>query len=95
MAVFREDDLPTFLADFGETAILEGGGEVTVIFDNEYAAASLLGIEVESANATVTGLTSDLEELEHEDTIEIREVVYTIKGIHPDGQGLTTLVLAR
>ncbi len=90
-----ENDLQSFLQDFGETAILEGGDEVNVIFDNEYVAASLLGVEVETANATATGLTSDLENLVHENTVEIRGVTYRIVGVQPDGQGMTVLILAR
>jgi len=95
MSIFREDDLPSFLQDFGETAILEGGGEVTVIFDDEFVAASPLDQEVESTKPQAIGLSSDLEGVEHETTIEIRGVTYRIVGIHPDGQGMTTLILTK
>lgn len=95
MGIFREDDLPGFLTDFGETAILEGGSEITVIFDNEYSAATLFERDVESSAPTAMGLSSDLENVVHDSTIEIREITYRVIGIQPDGQGMTTLILAR
>jgi hypothetical protein len=95
MAIFRQDDLPGFLTDFGETAILEGGSEITVIFDNEYSAATLFERDVESSAPTAMGLTSDLEDVVHDSTIEIREITYRVIGIQPDGQGMTVLILAR
>jgi hypothetical protein len=93
--MFYEDDLPSILKDFGETAILEGGGEVTVIFDNEFAAAVPIDAEIETASPKAYGRTSDLEDLAHDDTIEIRGTTYYVKGIHPDGTGMTTLILAK
>jgi len=93
---FGEADLQTFLSDFGETAILEGGDEVSVIFDNEYVAASLLGIEVATSDPMAHGFTSDLGELKIEDEIEIQGVVYKVKEPpHSDGTGFTTLILKR
>ena len=92
--MFYDDDLPVFLKDFGKTAILEGGGEATVIFDNEYAAATLLGQDVASSQPMVIGLTSDLGELAMGDTIEIDETTYMISDPpQSDGQGMTTLLL--
>jgi len=95
MTIFREDDLPAFFSDFGETAVLEGGGEIQVVFDDEYVAAAPMGQEVESSSPQAIGLSSDLENVTHDTTIEIRGVTYRIIGIHPDGQGMTTLIVAR
>lgn len=92
--MFYEDDLADFLKDFGESALINGGTEITVIFDNEYAMAVPMGADIESSKPIATAVSSDVENLSHEDTLEIREVVYKIVGIHPDGTGFTTLILS-
>ena len=96
MTIFKEGDLSEFLKDFGETAILEGGDEVNVIFDNEYVAAALLGQEVATSQPMATGLTTDLENVSAGNTIEIRGITYTVsEPPHPDGTGMTVLILKR
>jgi len=96
MTIFKEGDLSEFLKDFGETAILEGGDEVNVIFDNEYVAAAPLGQEVATSQPMVTGLTTDLENVSAGNTIEIRGIIYTVSDPpHSDGQGMTVLILKR
>jgi hypothetical protein len=54
MVIFREGDLSVFLQDFGET-MTWGGGEAKVLFDNEYVAASLLGIDIETSHPMANG----------------------------------------
>jgi hypothetical protein len=40
------------------------------------------------------GISSELEEIIHGQTVTIRETDYRVIGIQPDGQGMTTLILA-
>jgi hypothetical protein len=92
--MFWEDDVAGFFSDFGEPAILKDGTEIKAIFDNEYALAEPMGVGIESSHPMVAVKSSDVEETIHGDTLEIREVTYSIIGIHPDGTGITNLILS-
>lgn len=83
-----------FFTDFGEPAILKDGTEITIIFDKEYALSEPMGVGIESSHPMVAVKSSDVEETIHGDTLEIREVIYSIIGIHPDGTGITNLILS-
>lgn len=92
-------DLTAFFADFGVAATYTpasgAGTEITVLFDNEYVPMNLGGVEVESLGPAATCKTSDVSGAAHGDTLTISGVVYNITGIHPDGTGITVLLLSR
>lgn len=92
--MFYETDLADFLMDFGESAIINSGTEITVIYDNEYASAAPMGADIESSKPTAIAKTTDVEELSHGATVEIRGIIYKVVGIQPDGTGFTTLILS-
>ncbi len=92
------NDLAVFLADFGVSATYTHAGTpatISVIFDNEYVPANLGGIEVESLGPAATCKTSDVSNAAHGDTVVINSVTYYITGVHPDGTGMTVLLLSR
>ena len=69
---------------------------INVIFDNEFSAARTIGdIEIEAAGPQALCKTSDVSAAVHNDTLVIGGVTYYIKGIEPDGLGVTTLILSK
>jgi hypothetical protein len=92
--MFYETDLAAFFTDFGEAAILQDGTEITVIFDAAFSMASPMGVDVESSKPMVTAKSEDVESLSHGSTITIRDTLYMIVGIQPDGTGITNLFLS-
>ena len=95
---FKSDlinDLDIFLDD-DEFAveITFDGGTVLGIFDNEFAVAVEGEIGIESATPQVLVKDSDIAGATHGQTMTIDSVVYKIIGIHPDGTGLTLILLS-
>lgn len=92
-------DLAVFLADFGVSATYTpaggAGAAISVLFDNEYAPMNLGGVEVESLGPAAQCKTSDVSGAAHGDTLTIDGTRYSIIGVHPDGTGLTVLLLSR
>lgn len=92
-------DLATFLADFGVSATYThaggAGATISVLFDNAYIQANLGGVEVESLGPAATCKSSDVSNAVHGDTLTISGTTYNIIGIHPDGSGITVLILSR
>jgi len=84
---FIENRSP-FFADFGEKASLNNK-LVTIIFDHDFLAS--LGVE----SATPVVLIDDVDAVgvNHGMNLVLRGVVYIVVGIHPDGTGLTQLML--
>lgn len=66
---------------------------INVIFDNEFSVMGIPGIEEAQPQAQCK--TSDVPAAVHNDTLTIGGVVYYIKGIEPDGLGVTTLILSK
>lgn len=92
--MFYEQDLDEFFTDFGETAILADGTEITVIFDAGFKEALPMDISIESTKPTATVKTDDIEGMVHGNTMEIRGTIYMVVGIQPDGTGITTVILS-
>lgn len=94
---FLISDLATYFDanDFADTATFSHAGgattNISVIFDNDYLAS--LGVETSAPIALCK--SSDVESAAHNDTLTISGTVYRITGIHPDGSGITTLILSR
>jgi hypothetical protein len=67
---------------------------INVIFNKEYFAIDPgLGVDVESTQPVVTGQSSDMTNVDNEDSITIDSVSYNIVSVQPDGSGVTSLVL--
>jgi len=90
MAIEDATDRAAFFdpEEFGVAATI-GGGTVNGIFDNGYVAE----LDVESTRPTFTCATADVSTVAHGDSITISGTAYTVRGIEPDGTGVTTLVL--
>lgn len=86
-----------FFADATQTsAVFTHGATVAtinVIFDNEFSVMGIPGIEEAQPQAQCK--TSDVSAAVHNDTLVIGGVTYYIKGIEPDGLGVTTLILSK
>jgi len=50
--------------------------------------------EVESTEPTLLARTADVSSLAHGDTLTISAVNYTVRGIQPDGTGMTQIMLS-
>lgn len=96
---FVLDDLDGFLSteDFGSAATLTcGTGKnavttlINVIFDDGFRAVENL----ESAAPQAHCKASDVAAAAHGDTLQVGGATYTIRGIQPDGTGMTVLILS-
>lgn len=76
---------------FAVAATYNGSTTVYGIFDNEYAEAS----NVQGSNPTFTIKTSAIASPAHGDTLVISGTTYKIRGVEPDGTGVTRLQLER
>lgn len=74
-------------------ATLPGGAQVAIIFDNGYVQA--LGGMAESSMPSCQIASTDAAALVQGSAITISAVAYQVKEVHPDGTGITTLVLER
>ena len=100
MTVESAGDRLELLADFGVACkhTLASGlvKSLTGIFDNEFGeqlAGASVGIETQVPMITVR--SADVTSAAHGDAIEVDAVDYKIRGIHPDGTGMTILVLEK
>ncbi len=93
------DQLAPFFTDFAVDAVYTPSSgtasTIKVIFDNKS-----MDIQVEDGSFEFSGpqaicKSSDVSSAAHNDTLVIGGVTYYITGIHPDGTGLTTLILSK
>ncbi len=90
-----------FNGDFDEAAVYTpSSGQARifqVMFDNEYQAAQFAQAEaeIELSGPKATCRESDVPGVAHGDTLEIRGITYSIAEVHPDGTGLTILILSK
>lgn len=88
-AVSRLDNAT--ISRFGTSAFF-GSTCITGILDNEYlVSGSDLGVE--STSPAFTCKTSDVSCVSHGDTLNIGTDEYTVRGVQPDGTGMTVLIL--
>lgn len=87
------EDLAPFFADFGVVATLVGGATVTVIFDRAYIAS--MGGQVDATEPMCTLKSSDVtvRAITFGTQLTIGGVAYKVRSLHPDGTGLTNLLL--
>lgn len=95
-----DDMLDDVFGDDNELAVSvrytpAGGTPKTVngLFSAPYRAESIDTVGLESSAPIVTLRASDVVGVTHGDGLRISGTDYTVAGIHPDGQGLITLVL--
>jgi hypothetical protein len=90
---FITSDLAAFFTttDFATAAILWDGTGINVIFDNSFVDAQ--GVEV--LQPVIHAKSADVTALVHGDPLVIEGTVYYIRGIQPDGTGVTRLVMSK
>lgn len=70
-----------------------GGKPVSGIFDADFVAIRGELGDTESARPVFMCATEDVEHVEYGTTARINSTNYTVRGIQPDGTGITVLVL--
>ena len=94
MSVETAADRTALLADYGTTVTKTDASTFTAIFDNDFLAVDLDESEVESTEPTLLARTADVSGLAHGDSLTISAVSYTVRGIQPDGTGMTQIMLS-
>jgi hypothetical protein len=94
MSVETAADRTALLADYGTTVTKADASTFTGIFDNDFLAVDLDESEVESTEPTLLARTADVSGLAHGDSLTISAVSYTVRGIQPDGTGMTQIMLS-
>jgi hypothetical protein len=93
MSVETAADRTAMLADYGSTVTKADARTVVAMFDNDFLAVDVDESEVESSEPTLLARTADVSSLAHGDTLTISAVNYTVRGIQPDGTGMTQIML--
>jgi hypothetical protein len=96
MTVESAADRAAFLDtdDFGVTASLNGGADISGIFDIDYyEAIGESGGGVETQSPMFTARTSDLPGVAIDDTLTIDGTDWLVCSVRPDGTGMTVLRL--
>ena len=94
MSVETAADRSALLNDYGTTVTKADASTFTGIFDNDFLAVDLDESEVESTEPTLLARTADVSGLAHGDSLTISAVSYTVRGIQPDGTGMTQIMLS-
>ena len=94
MSVETAADRTALLADYGTTVTKADASTFTGIFDNDFLAVDVDESEVESSEPTLLARTADVSGLAHGDSLTISAVSYTVRGIQPDGTGMTQIMLS-
>lgn len=82
-------DLPLMFPDFGIHAVI-GGVATLALIDDEYAAA----LDMVAGSAPVLTIqTASVPAVAIGNAVVVNATDYTVVGIHPDGAGLTRLIL--
>ncbi len=100
MTTFKDDmltDLDTFLEDGDDFVFSRSGLTIKGIFDDAFEAAAQDGDAVESSQPQVKVKDTDVTGIIHGDTLTrvSDSVVYNVTGIHPDGTGMTVVLLSQ
>jgi hypothetical protein len=93
MSVETAADRTAMLADYGSTVTKADASTFVAIFDNDFLAVDVDESEVESSEPTLLARTADVSGLAHGDSLTISAVSYTVRGIQPDGTGMTQIML--
>lgn len=95
---FDEDLTPFFDTDghgvdFIHTPAIGADVNAVGIFDSDYASADGGEVGITGSQPQLTFATGDIPSPKYGEIITIAAKKYAIVGIHPDGTGVTTLVL--
>ncbi len=106
--MFTDDDFDIFQEEFGQEVIFKrtgdtGNEEVVAVckayFDNEFLAAELFGVTLETSGPVLTCKSSDIKDVVAGDTVEVVEygeeeaTTFSVIQIRKDGTGQTLVVL--
>jgi hypothetical protein len=69
--------------------------EILAIFDSPYSLSNPAGVGFETAAPACTCMTADVEDVDDTFSIYISGCEYYIKENHPDGTGVSTLILSK
>jgi len=94
MSVETAANRTALLADYGTTVTKADASTFVAIFDNDFLAVDVDESEVESTEPTLLARTADVSGLAHGDSLTISAVSYTVRGIQPDGTGMTQIMLS-
>lgn len=88
------EDLTAFFStsDFGTAATYNGSTTINGIFDNDYTEP--MG-RLQAASPVFVCRTADVSTAAHGQTLVINAVTYKIRGVEPDGTGITLLRLEK
>lgn len=86
------EDFTVFFTDFGVTATPNTGAAATVIFDRAHIEA--MGGEISATAPVALAVEADVTAWTPDSTtVTIGGTTYTLRDKHPDGTGLTLLIL--
>lgn len=91
---FYQDDIAGMLSDFGETLYVPGGNAINAIFQNEYEAQYVYGVEIDSSAPVAVCKSSDVSHVQVGSMINRDSNTYYVQSIQSDGTGVTVLVLS-
>lgn len=98
MSIPFENDLHMFMGDFAENVqfTLESEEKFNVrgVFDNPFNLIQLGEAEIESTESRLTCVESDIAPVQVGNTVLIRNKVYDVVCIEPDGTGMAVVKLA-
>lgn len=90
-----EDDIDFFFDVFGVNGVYDGTTTVETIFDDSFERINLDTGEVEGSSPQVVIKTSAIANIAHGKTLLINSITYYIRGVQPDGTGMTRLILSK
>jgi hypothetical protein len=89
-----DEDLTAFFGDFASDVTLPTGSTFKGIVDASFVTVGEVA-GVESSAISLIAKTADVADLGHGEIVEIASVEYAVRGIEPDGLGVTTIRLER
>ncbi|QDP51773.1 MAG: hypothetical protein GOVbin1578_36 [Prokaryotic dsDNA virus sp.] len=100
MALESAQDLENFFdtETHGKNATVSINGtssSIKVILNNEYFEIPGESVNIDGTQPIATCRSSDIANLDTDDSITIDSVTYNIKNIQPDNEGITELILQK
>lgn len=96
---FWEDDLPVFFADFPDEAIFNPDSETpttcNVLFNSPDTTPDLYGEPIPNQYHELTAKSSDVAEINQDDSVQIKGKTYRINYLYEDETGLTRMRLRK
>ena len=80
---------------FAVDAIYNGESEIDVIFDKAWFQDTPGSAGMTASQPMALAMDADVPDAAPADTLVIDDVTYTVTEVHPDGTGLTMLMLRR